>query len=65
MTSVPTLSISSASRRLPINFIAPLGLSLGDMNIFIGEVKMCLSFDNGIAIKNTKNETTCKTHEIL
>ena len=65
MISVPTLSISSASKRLPINFIAPLGLSLGDINIFIGDVNMCLSLDNGIAIRNTKKETTWSTHDIL
>ena len=63
--SVPTLSISSASKRLPINFIAPLGLSFGDINIFIGDVNMCLSLDNGIAIRNTKKETTWSTHDIL
>ena len=40
INSVPTLSISSASSKFPISLIAPLCLSLGDMNILIGDVMM-------------------------
>ena len=63
--SAPTVSMSSASSKLPINFIAPFGLSFGDINMLIGEVNMCLNFDSGIAIRKTKKDKTCRTHEIL
>ena len=63
--SVPTLSMSSASNKFPISLIAPLCLSLGDMNILIGEVKICLNLDKGIAIRKTKKETTCSIQETL
>ena len=58
ITSTPTVSISSASRRFPISFIAPLGLSLGLRNMLTGEVMICLSFDCGREIRKTKKEIT-------
>ena len=54
ISSAPTVSISSASIRFPISFIAPLGLSFGLKNIFVGEVIMCLNFDCGRTIRKTK-----------
>ncbi len=52
----PMTSMSSTSMRFGIAFMAPLGRSLGERNMFVGEVTTCRSLVVGNITRNAKNE---------
>ena len=55
----PTVSMSVASIRFGISLTAPLGRSLGDRNMFTGEVTTWRSLVTGSTTRNTTKTAAC------